>query len=368
MTAYGTATDGIPRRVGSPRGPGTGSRRSEDGDEAVGRASPTSASTLGVAVRAGRAGPGPRRPDAIRAPRSGDPSNRYSARSSSAAVPGHHRLAVQAHVEHDDVRLGDERAGALRASRRTCSRARSGRGTSTRRTPHPRATSRYRSRSVVVGLDDQDACPADRCHRPRPSLTARRRPRRRARGPGSAGSFAPPGADGLDPILGGMFIRYYLELAVPFDERRAGRCSPIRQVVGPRARPRDARTAAQRLLAEVGFDVDDTRVDKEVEIELGDPYGSPRRRSCRSPGARPAAERLFPPLEADIEIAAARPGRTQLSISARYRPPMGAVGRRSTGRSCTGWPRRPSRTSWTARPVGSPPPPGPPGAERPRRA
>jgi hypothetical protein len=38
-------------------------------------------------------------------------------------------------------------------------------------------------------------------------------------------------------------------------------------------------------------------------------------------------ERLFPRLEADIEIAGLGAGRTQLSISARYRPPLGAVGR-----------------------------------------
>jgi len=39
------------------------------------------------------------------------------------------------------------------------------------------------------------------------------------------------------------------------------------------------------------------------------------------------AERLFPHLEADLEVAALGPSRTQLSISARYRPPMGAMGR-----------------------------------------
>ncbi|HEU4355584.1 MAG TPA: hypothetical protein VFT27_08350, partial [Actinomycetota bacterium] len=36
---------------------------------------------------------------------------------------------------------------------------------------------------------------------------------------------------------------------------------------------------------------------------------------------------LFPSLEADVEVASLGPSRTQLSISARYRPPMGALGR-----------------------------------------
>ena len=38
-------------------------------------------------------------------------------------------------------------------------------------------------------------------------------------------------------------------------------------------------------------------------------------------------ERLFPQLDADLEVAALGPQRTQLSISARYRPPLGAFGR-----------------------------------------
>jgi hypothetical protein len=38
-------------------------------------------------------------------------------------------------------------------------------------------------------------------------------------------------------------------------------------------------------------------------------------------------EGLFPQLDADIEVASLGAGRTHLSISARYRPPMGVVGR-----------------------------------------
>jgi len=39
------------------------------------------------------------------------------------------------------------------------------------------------------------------------------------------------------------------------------------------------------------------------------------------------AQRLFPLLEADLEVAGLGATRTQLSISARYRPPMGPLGR-----------------------------------------
>ena len=36
---------------------------------------------------------------------------------------------------------------------------------------------------------------------------------------------------------------------------------------------------------------------------------------------------VFPSLEGDLEVAALGPDRTQLAMSARYRPPLGGVGR-----------------------------------------
>ena len=67
-----------------------------------------------------------------------------------------------------------------------------------------------------------------------------------------------------------MFIRYYLELDLPVTE--AGRsllADPSSWVPGI-AREADGRT--ERLLAEVGFEVGDTRrIDKEVEIRVGSP-------------------------------------------------------------------------------------------------
>ena len=39
------------------------------------------------------------------------------------------------------------------------------------------------------------------------------------------------------------------------------------------------------------------------------------------------SERLFPSLDADLEIAPLSADRTQLAISARYVPPLGVVGR-----------------------------------------
>ena len=123
-----------------------------------------------------------------------------------------------------------------------------------------------------------------------------------------------------------MFIRYYLDLAVPFDDvERALLDEPATWVPGIAL---DAEAGGQRLLAEVGFDVDASRrVDKEVEIEIGAPYAIPAKTMLPIAWKATSAERVFPQLEADIEIAALGANRTQLSISARYRPPLGALGR-----------------------------------------
>lgn len=122
-----------------------------------------------------------------------------------------------------------------------------------------------------------------------------------------------------------MFVRYFLELPVPADVvEKALLDHPDAWVPGLL---RAAEDRGHRLLAEVGFDVEPGRIDKEVEITLGSPYHTPAKTLLPMTWRATGLERLFPQLDADLEVAALGPARTQLSISARYRPPMGAVGR-----------------------------------------
>jgi hypothetical protein len=123
-----------------------------------------------------------------------------------------------------------------------------------------------------------------------------------------------------------MFLRYYLDLPFPFEEveprllERPGSWLP--------GLARDAEDRGERLLAEVGFPVDqEHRIAKEVLIELGQPYRIPSKTLLPMTWKATGAQGLFPALDADLEVAALGPNRTQLSISARYRPPLGAVGR-----------------------------------------
>ncbi len=122
-----------------------------------------------------------------------------------------------------------------------------------------------------------------------------------------------------------MFVRYFLDLAVPFESVETSLLDdPEAWVPGLL---RDAEDRGQRLLAEVGFAVETRRIDKEVEIHLGPPYRIPTKTLLPMTWRATGVERMFPQLDADIEVAALGAHRTQLSISARYRPPMGTVGR-----------------------------------------
>lgn len=121
-----------------------------------------------------------------------------------------------------------------------------------------------------------------------------------------------------------MFARYFVELPVP---PRAVEDAVLR---APSTWiPGLASTANHRgdaLLAEVGFG-DEVRVARQVAIEFGEPVRMPTKTVLPLRWNATGAAGLFPSLDADLEIAPMGAGRTQLAISARYVPPLGALGR-----------------------------------------
>jgi hypothetical protein len=122
-----------------------------------------------------------------------------------------------------------------------------------------------------------------------------------------------------------MFVRYYLDLPVAFEDAEASLLDdPGTWVPGMLEAAEDR---GERLLAEVGFALDTRRIDKEIEIALGEPYRLRSKTLLPMTWRATAPERLFPQLDADLEVAALGPRRAQLSISARYRPPLGPFGR-----------------------------------------
>lgn len=121
-----------------------------------------------------------------------------------------------------------------------------------------------------------------------------------------------------------MFARYFVELPIPAEDvERALSRDPRVWLPGL---AEGAHHRGDRLLAEVGFG-EAVRVKRTVVVELGQPVRSGSKTVFPLGWAASGRGGLFPSLDADLEVAPLRPGRTQLAMSARYVPPFGAVGR-----------------------------------------
>jgi hypothetical protein len=122
-----------------------------------------------------------------------------------------------------------------------------------------------------------------------------------------------------------MFIRYYVELAHPLlDLERALLQAPSSWL------PNLAESADERgqcLLTEVGFPIDGHRIIKRVSIAIGDPVRSSALTWIPISWQATGPSGFFPVLDGDLEIAGLGAERTQLAFSARYRPPLGFIGR-----------------------------------------
>ena len=121
-----------------------------------------------------------------------------------------------------------------------------------------------------------------------------------------------------------MFARYFVEVPLsPEDVARALARDPHGWLPGLAER---ANHRGDVLLAEVGFG-EVVRIRRTVVVELGDSVRSGSKIVFPLQWAASGASGLFPSLDADLEVAPLRPGRTQLAMSARYDPPFGAMGR-----------------------------------------
>jgi len=83
----------------------------------------------------------------------------------------------------------------------------------------------------------------------------------------------------------------------------------------------------RHLLSEVGFPVDGHRVSKNVEIEVGRPIASGGKTWIPIAWRATRPSNLFPVLDAELEFAPLGTQLTQLSLSGRYQPPLGLIGR-----------------------------------------
>jgi hypothetical protein len=124
--------------------------------------------------------------------------------------------------------------------------------------------------------------------------------------------------------LTAMFARYFVEL--PMDSESvegALLADPLRWVPGIAG---EANHHGDALLAAVGFG-EEVRVARTVEIEFGQPVRMPSKTVLPLRWTAKGAAGLFPALDADLEVAPLGSHTTQLAMSARYVPPLGALGR-----------------------------------------
>jgi hypothetical protein len=122
-----------------------------------------------------------------------------------------------------------------------------------------------------------------------------------------------------------MFLRYFVELPIPAEDAEAAVLRDPQSWIPGLAGSAGARGEA--LMAEVGFGPPGHRLDKLVRVELGEAQRFAGKTVLRLRWCPEGMDRLLPALDADLEIAGLGAARTQLAVSASYRPPLGMVGR-----------------------------------------
>ena len=121
-----------------------------------------------------------------------------------------------------------------------------------------------------------------------------------------------------------VFARYFVELPADRDHvEHVLLHDPDRWLPGLAT---EANHRGDQLLAEVGFG-GDVRIARRVAIDLGAPIRLPTKTVIPLRWTATGASGLFPALDADLEIASLGHDRCQLSMSARYVPPLGSLGR-----------------------------------------
>jgi hypothetical protein len=121
-----------------------------------------------------------------------------------------------------------------------------------------------------------------------------------------------------------MFARYFVELPLSTEQVEGFLTGdPDTWLPGLAGK---ATRRGDDLLAEVGFG-DKIRVTRPVSITIGRPIQMGTKIVLPLAWVPAVGVGLFPTLDADLEIAPLGSDRTQLAMSARYSPPLKAVGR-----------------------------------------
>jgi hypothetical protein len=122
-----------------------------------------------------------------------------------------------------------------------------------------------------------------------------------------------------------MFVRYYVEVPLPPNRVEAALIDAPAEWLSALAGEADQRGGG--LLAEVGVGPLGPRLGRRVTVSVGTPARLPSKTLLPFTWQPTSGNGMLPDLDGDIELGALGPGRTQLALSARYRPPLGTLGR-----------------------------------------
>jgi hypothetical protein len=89
----------------------------------------------------------------------------------------------------------------------------------------------------------------------------------------------------------------------------------------------DAYADGERMFLTVTATGGEVKVGKRVQVELGEAYARGEGSVVRLSWWATGAQRLFPTLDADLELMPMGPDQVMLTLMGRYEPPLGAVGR-----------------------------------------
>jgi hypothetical protein len=131
-------------------------------------------------------------------------------------------------------------------------------------------------------------------------------------------------ATGATTLLG-MFVRYFVEL--PLAAARVEEALLASPPGWLSAMAGAAQARGDELLTAVGVGPLGPRLGRRVAIQLGEPVRFPSMTSLPLTWEPVGLEGLLPRLDATLEVGSLGEDRTQLAVSARYRAPLGVVGR-----------------------------------------
>lgn len=121
-----------------------------------------------------------------------------------------------------------------------------------------------------------------------------------------------------------MLIRYFGEIATPFEVVEPAMLAAPQPWMAGLVRDTERKRAS--LLTEMGVRATGERSERRAEVSFGEPLRLPAKTILPMRWRPSSAWPLFPELEADLEVASLGPSRTQLSLNARYTPPLGRLG------------------------------------------